>query len=207
MFCIMRTKETTATRIAKLAITEAPSLRPKASAVGHTFHADIVGLSGHCHKVFMSGAAHTTSGEEANNQNTNTPQYGDANHAGKSGKMNRVAIVGSRNFKHLEQVYNYVEALGSGSCVVSGGARGVDEQAIRAAKSCGLHTVVFNAEWGLYGRAAGPIRNEKMIQYVDVVVAFWDGKSRGTENMIQLAQKYKKPIKVFNELLDVGRND
>lgn len=43
---------------------------------------------------------------------------------------------------------------------------------------------IYEADWGKHGKAAGPIRNSKMIADADALVAFWDGKSRGTRDCI-----------------------
>ena len=45
-----------------------------------------------------------------------------------------------------------------------------------------------------YGRAAGPLRNEKMVECADLVVAFWDGRSRGTKSLIKYAQSRNKDV-------------
>ena len=54
----------------------------------------------------------------------------------------------------------------------------------------------FPADWDKYGKAAGFIRNEQMAQNADALVVFWDGKSRGTKNMIELAAKYKLKVRI-----------
>lgn len=57
----------------------------------------------------------------------------------------------------------------------------------------GIKCTVFKAEWNLYGKAAGPIRNKAMLTYAmeenPVVIAFWNGASRGTKNMVEQARK------------------
>ena len=78
--------------------------------------------------------------------------------------------------------------------VVHGGCRGVDEEAGKMAEDAGLKVTVFEADWESHGRGAGPIRNLAMADYVTMdgaLVALWDGKSRGTRDMI-------------NKALDVG---
>lgn len=52
----------------------------------------------------------------------------------------------------------------------------------------------FPADWDRHGRAAGPIRNCQMAQYADALIAIWDGKSRGTKNMIDEMNKCGKPV-------------
>lgn len=48
---------------------------------------------------------------------------------------------------------------------------------------------VFPADWNKYGKKAGPIRNKKMANYAEALLAIWDGKSCGTKNMIQQAKE------------------
>lgn len=66
-------------------------------------------------------------------------------------------------------------------------ARGADACAVRYAREHGLQLKEFPADWHQWGRAAGPIRNDRMAVYADALVAYWDGKSRGTRNMIRCA--------------------
>jgi hypothetical protein len=55
----------------------------------------------------------------------------------------------------------------------------------------------FPADWDAHGKAAGYIRNEAMAKVADVLVAFWDGKSRGTTSMIKLALEYKLEMHIY----------
>lgn len=59
---------------------------------------------------------------------------------------------------------------------------------------------MFLAEWDKYGRAAGPIRNKQMLLYVleakPLVIAFWDGISRGTKNMVSQAEKADVEVRI-----------
>jgi predicted Rossmann fold nucleotide-binding protein DprA/Smf involved in DNA uptake len=113
--------------------------------------------------------------------------------------VERVAIVGSRGYpdEGKEDVFSYVHELPSNSVVVSGGAEGPDTWAERAAKRRGLLVVVYRADWSLYGKAAGFIRNGQIVANCDRVVAFWDGHSRGTKNTIDIANRQGKPVEVY----------
>lgn len=73
--------------------------------------------------------------------------------------------------------------------VVSGGQRGVDAMGEIWAESKNIPVHVEEADWILYGRAAGPIRNRKMAEYADALIAVWDGHSRGSLSMIQEATR------------------
>lgn len=114
-----------------------------------------------------------------------------------SATQTHIAIVGSRSYSRPDLVQACVASLPGGSVVVSGGARGVDSVAEAAAKAAGLETVVFHADWESLGRRAGPIRNEQIIQRADRVMAFWDGRSRGTLNALVLAERAGLPIEIF----------
>ena len=78
--------------------------------------------------------------------------------------------------------------------VVSGGAAGVDRIGEGMAELAGLKCTIFAADWAKHGRAAGPIRNRQMAAYADRLIAVWDGKSRGTKNMIDEMKKLGKPV-------------
>lgn len=79
--------------------------------------------------------------------------------------------------------------------VVSGACRGIDELGEQWAEENNVPVKRFPANWKLYGKSAGPRRNEQMSDYADALVAIWDGKSRGTAHMISSAEK--KGLRVF----------
>ncbi len=81
--------------------------------------------------------------------------------------------------------------------VVSGGAKGVDVMGEEWAEKNGIPVKVFKADWKTYGRAAGPKRNEQMAEYAEALLAIWDGKSKGTANMIKNAEKNGLVVHVF----------
>ena len=85
--------------------------------------------------------------------------------------------------------------------IVSGCCRGADALGEQYARKHGIPIKRFPADWLVYGKAAGPIRNRKMAEYAaecdGMLVAFWDGKSRGTASMIRLAEKYELQIKTI----------
>lgn len=98
----------------------------------------------------------------------------------------RIAIVGSRGWTDEDTVQRYINTIPDGSVVVSGGARGVDSIAEKFARARGLEVVVIKPDWSK-GRGAGMERNGEIVAQSDVVVAFWDGKSPGTQNTINRA--------------------
>jgi len=128
--------------------------------------------------------------------NTNTAEYEAAHYYLNENNGNtdyRVIIAGSRDFcdyevlrDRCEDVLAITMAMGN-VIIVSGHAKGVDQLGERFACENCLQSFVIPAEWEKYGRAAGPIRNKKMAEYADALIAFWDGKSNGTKSMIKLA--------------------
>lgn len=102
----------------------------------------------------------------------------------------KIIIAGSRDFssfKTLEKFCNAVIPSNVEVTIISGGARGADKLGERYARKYGYKLEIYPAEWGTYGRAAGPIRNEQMAAVATHLIAFWDGSSPGTSNMINLA--------------------
>ena len=105
----------------------------------------------------------------------------------------KIAIVGSRNVT-VENLEQYVS---EGDEIVSGGAKGVDRCAAEYAKRNGLPLTEFLPAYERYGRAAPIVRNREIVAYADKVLAFWDGKSKGTLSVIQYAKKIGKPCEVI----------
>jgi len=81
--------------------------------------------------------------------------------------------------------------------IVSGGAKGVDTSARDYAEANGIKLTEFLPEYGTYGRLAPLKRNISIIEYADVVLAFWNGDSRGTKFVIDNCEKMSVPVKVF----------
>jgi hypothetical protein len=109
-----------------------------------------------------------------------------------------VIIAGSRSItdeKHLFRALKECPFEITG--VVCGGARGVDKLGKNHAICLGLELHEFPADWDRHGKAAGFIRNSQMADFADALLAIWDGKSRGTNHMVQEMHKRGKPVKVF----------
>ena len=114
-------------------------------------------------------------------------------------KKLRIAIVGSREFGNLKLVENFVKHLPENCLIVSGGANGVDKCAENIASMCSVPTKIYKPDWKTLGKAAGFIRNEKIVDDCDICVAFWDLKSHGTLNSINWAKKKNKLLIVIDE--------
>ncbi len=107
----------------------------------------------------------------------------------------RVIIAGCRDFDDyalLKQRCNYYlqeKMVTHNVIIVSGHASGADALGERFAEEHGLPCETHPADWKSHGRAAGPIRNKEMAECSDALIAFWDGKSKGTKSMIEHAQR------------------
>lgn len=106
----------------------------------------------------------------------------------------RVAVIGSRNLS-VPDLERYLPA--DVSEIVSGGARGVDTSAARWARAHGVALTEFLPEYEKYGRRAPLLRNLTIIEHSDLVLAFWDGRSRGTAFVIDKCRERGVPVKVF----------
>lgn len=106
----------------------------------------------------------------------------------------KIAIVGTRNLT-INDISKYLPT----ECteIVSGGAKGIDKCATDFAVKKGLKLVEFLPRYEKYGRGAPIIRNRQIVDYADKVIAFWDGKSKGTLSVIKYCQKINKPYKVI----------
>ena len=108
----------------------------------------------------------------------------------------RVAVVGSRSLS----VKNLEEFLPEGvSEILSGGARGVDASAKEYAEAQGIPLREFLPEYERYGRAAPLRRNLSLLAEADLVLAFWDGSSRGTAFVIRECRRLGVPLRVIRE--------
>lgn len=129
-------------------------------------------------------------------------------------KAMKVIIAGSRNLvwgeshvckvKHLLSNYFDFEdkihlkdelELVSGMCHT-----GADQIPVLISRQYGIPLKEFPAHWSKNGKAAGPMRNRKMAEYADALIAFWDGKSHGTKNMIKEAEKRGLMIRVIDTI-------
>ena len=112
----------------------------------------------------------------------------------------KVIIAGSRDITDYDTVCDVMKQFNEThkiqiTEVVSGTAKGIDQLGERWAKDNKVAIKKFPANWDLYGRAAGYRRNEEMAAYAEVVIAIWDGVSKGTGHMIDIGKR--EGLKVF----------
>ena len=106
----------------------------------------------------------------------------------------KVAVIGSRGIK-LDNLGDYLpDDLTE---IVSGGAKGVDTTAREYATEHGIKLTEFLPEYSRYKRGAPLKRNIQIAEYADKVLAFWDGKSRGTKYVIDYCTEHNIPIEIM----------
>ena len=126
----------------------------------------------------------------------------------------RVIIAGSRDFNDFPKLMNSSIEILTGISkkrddldrirIISGTARGADKLGEQYAKIAGYELSKFPADWDGLGKRAGYVRNAEMAKFAveddsyGVLIAFWDGQSRGTKHMIDLAKRYGLEIHVVN---------
>jgi cyanophycinase-like exopeptidase len=117
--------------------------------------------------------------------------------------MFRLIVAGGRDFADYELLKTKLDIalrnrVEEGVTIVSGTARGADKLGEQYAKERGYTIDSHPADWDKYGKSAGYIRNKEMAQNADGLMAFWDGKSRGTQHMINLAKEHGLKVLVVN---------
>ena len=109
----------------------------------------------------------------------------------------KVAIVGSRDVD-LSQL-DWLDQQVPPDCdgFVSGGARGVDQMAVQFADKRGVPCWEYLPDYSRYGRGAPLVRNREIVKQADLVLAVWDGKSRGTRYVMDQCKKTGTALRVF----------
>lgn len=111
----------------------------------------------------------------------------------------KVAIVGSRTFNNFDLLSKTVKEYCkqnniSIEIIVSGGAKGADSLAEQFAIKNDLQTKIFYPDWVQFDRTACSVRNSQIVEFSDIVFAFWNGKSPGTNDSITKTKKLQKTI-------------
>lgn len=112
----------------------------------------------------------------------------------------KVAVIGSRGLT-VNNLEKYLPA--ETDEIISGGARGIDQCAKEYALSHGIKLTEFLPEYDKYGRTAPLIRNITIIKNSDIVLAFWDGKSRGTKFVIDKCHEMSVKVDIFKPITPI----
>lgn len=111
----------------------------------------------------------------------------------------QVIIAGGRDFADYELLQSKCDQFfraKSPTAIISGLARGADMLGVRYAREKDIPVLEFPADWERLGKRAGMLRNLQMLEVADAVIAFWDGQSRGTANMVNETKKRGLPLRV-----------
>lgn len=106
----------------------------------------------------------------------------------------KVAVIGSRNIRVVD--LDAFLPIGTTE-IVSGGARGVDACARRYARAHRIKLTEFLPDYDTYGKAAPLRRNDAIVTYADLVLAFWDGASHGTRYVVRRCREEGTPVRIF----------
>ena len=109
----------------------------------------------------------------------------------------KVAVVGSRSLAHLQVDFILPYIPEDATEIVSGGARGVDQMAVQLADKRGVPCWEYLPDYARYGRGAPLVRNREIVKQADLVLAVWDGKSRGTRYVMDQCKKTGTALRVF----------
>jgi hypothetical protein len=103
--------------------------------------------------------------------------------------MIKVIVAGGRDFSNEILLTESCDRLlvGPDFEIVSGTARGADRMGEFYAIDRNFQIQRFPPDWDTHGNRAGYLRNQEMAKYADMLIAFWDGQSRGTKHMIDIA--------------------
>jgi len=114
--------------------------------------------------------------------------------------MIKVIIAGGRNFDDFNKLCQVCDMFlqdQNNIEIVSGAYKGADFLGERYAAERNYPIKQFPADWRRYGKSAGLKRNAEMAAYADILIAFWDGESKGTKHMIELAEQAELNVKVI----------
>lgn len=113
----------------------------------------------------------------------------------------KIIIAGSRTYNDYSRLSEFCDQVISSMpetkiTIVSGCAKGADMLGERYASERGYEVIKYPADWDKYGKSAGFLRNEEMAKVGHILIAFWDGQSKGTEHMINLGKKHNLKIEI-----------
>lgn len=113
-------------------------------------------------------------------------------------------VAGGRDYTDCDKIVQEIFGLVSNQLkdfqveIIHGAARGADKTADVAARRLNLPVHPCPADWDKHGKSAGPIRNRKMGDVGHGLLAFWDGESRGTKDMIDYMRSLNKDVRIIN---------
>ena len=114
----------------------------------------------------------------------------------------KILISGSRVYANRHKIHNVLSVLPFDTVIIHGDCRGADKLSGSVATELGMTVDSYPADWNQYGRAAGPIRNQKMLDNNDIekAIIFHENlqESKGTKDMVSRLKKKGIPIDIYN---------
>lgn len=112
--------------------------------------------------------------------------------------MKKIVICGSRSWSDAQKIIRVLKQIQHPRMIVHGNAQGADRIAAEIAHKLGFTVKAIPADWEQYGKSAGFKRNIAMLEMEpEIVIAFWDGKSRGTQHTIDQAKDRGIPVLII----------
>jgi len=118
--------------------------------------------------------------------------------------LKNIVIAGSRYFEDYNTAKKFItecielENINEAITIITGGCRGADSLGEKYAADHTLNFKKIDADWKRFGKSAGPIRNKKLADEGDIIICFWDQKSRGTKSLIDCALQQNKTVYIMN---------
>lgn len=103
-------------------------------------------------------------------------------------------MIGSRDIvPNIDKIIRDIQKITQEKpVIISGGAKGTDTQAKKAAQKMQWEYIEYRPNYGLYGKPAPMIRNKQIIDQAEYVLAYWNGESKGTNQAVEYAKKKGK---------------
>ena len=109
----------------------------------------------------------------------------------------KLAVIGSRSLINYDLLKTTLNELKGVKMVISGGAKGADSLSEKWAEEYNIPTKIFLPDFKSFGRGAYRVRNEEIVNNANEIIAFWDGKSKGTKYTIDFARKKNKRVTII----------
>ena len=109
----------------------------------------------------------------------------------------KTAIIGSRLSSNTDIEYIAGKLPTNCTGIISGGAKGIDTVAEKLAEKLNIPLTIYEPDYTEHGKTAPLKRNIQIIENADIVLAFWDFKSRGTANTIVECLKRQIPVRIY----------
>ena len=103
------------------------------------------------------------------------------------------AVIGSRGIDMRVDAFIPADT----EMIITGGAKGVDKAAEQYARQQNIPCVIIAPDYAKYGRGAPLVRDKEIVERADIVIALWDGVSRGTKFSLDYAEKLNKDVRVY----------